>query len=41
MTEDPDKGVWIGTGPWKIVDFSSNDYVKLERNEDYFGEMPV
>ncbi len=27
----------IGTGPYKLVEFVPNDYIKLERNSDYWG----
>ena len=38
VEEDPDKGVWIGTGPFIITDFGTNDFVKLERNDLYWGD---
>ncbi len=37
---DPDKGTWIGTGPWIIEEFASNEYCQLKVNEDYWGELP-
>ena len=37
---DPIGGYYIGTGAYKIAEFSSNDYIKFERNEDYWGELP-
>ena len=37
---DPDKGAWVGTGPWIVTDFSSNDYIKFVRNDNYFKELP-
>lgn len=30
----------VGTGPYKFVEFVSDQYVKLERNDDYFGGAP-
>ena len=30
----------IGTGPYKLVEFKPDQYVELERNEDYFGGSP-
>lgn len=30
----------IGTGPYKFVEFKPDQYVELERNEDYFGGAP-
>ncbi len=38
VEEDPDKGVWIGTGAFKITDFGTNDFVELERNDLYWGD---
>lgn len=40
VEQDPDKGVWIGSGCYTITDFATNDYVKLTRNENYWGELP-
>jgi ABC-type transport system substrate-binding protein len=40
MTEDPENGAWIGTGCWYITDFATNDYVKMARNDSYWGEKP-
>ena len=37
---DPEKGIWIGTGAFKVVEFQPNDYVILERNDNYW-EAPV
>ena len=28
----------IGTGPYKLVDFQSSEYVEVERFDDYWGE---
>ena len=41
MTEDPDNGTWIGTGPWIVSAFETRDYTTLVRNENYWGEVPV
>lgn len=30
----------VGTGPYKFVEFVSDQYIKLERNDDYFGGVP-
>ncbi len=30
----------IGTGPWKLVEWRHDDYVKFARNENYFGGAP-
>lgn len=30
----------VGTGPYKFVEFVSDQYVKLERNDDYYGGAP-
>ena len=40
LEEDPEKGYWISTGAFKVAEFSSNDYVMFERNDDYWGELP-
>jgi peptide/nickel transport system substrate-binding protein len=40
LEADPENGTWIGTGPWTVSDFASNEYVVLEANEDYWGEVP-
>ena len=33
-------GMHIGTGPWVYVDMVEADYLKLKRNENYWGELP-
>ncbi|HHT16687.1 MAG TPA: ABC transporter substrate-binding protein [Papillibacter sp.] len=38
---DPENGSMIGTGPWKVTEIVSNDYVSVARNDDYWGEVPV
>lgn len=30
----------MGTGPFKFVDWKRGSYIKLERNEDYWGQKP-
>ena len=30
----------VGTGPYKLVEFATNEYVTMEANEDYWGEVP-
>lgn len=30
----------IGTGPWRLVEWKHDDYVKFARNESYFGGAP-
>ena len=37
----PDDPLWasVGTGPFKLMDFSPSNYVKLERNENYWGDL--
>ncbi|MDO4973404.1 MAG: ABC transporter substrate-binding protein [Eubacteriales bacterium] len=31
----------IGTGPYKLADWVSGDYIDLEANDDYFGGAPI
>ena len=37
---DPEQGMAVGTGPWKLVNYVANESVKMERNEEYWGEKP-
>jgi ABC-type transport system substrate-binding protein len=30
----------VGTGPWKLVEWRHDDYLKFARNPDYFGQAP-
>jgi len=39
IDEDPIGGYYIGTGAYKMVEFSPSDYIKFERNDDYWGEV--
>ena len=41
IEKDEIKGYWDGTGAYKIADFSMNDFVAFERNDDYWGELPI
>jgi len=41
MKADPENGVWIGTGAWKVSEFATNDYVVLVRNDSYWGEPAI
>lgn len=41
IDEDAIEGVLIGTGPWKAYEFEPSNFFKMERNEDYWGEVPV
>ena len=40
VTELGDDGEAVGTGPYYVTDYSPGEYVKLERFEDYHGELP-
>ena len=37
---DEVEGYYIGTGAWKIKEFSPSDKIELERNDEYWGEIP-
>jgi len=41
--EDPTlwDGEWIGTGPFKVKEYEVDQFVLLERNDDYWGELPA
>jgi peptide/nickel transport system substrate-binding protein len=41
--EDPTAwdGEWIGTGPFKVKEYEVDQYVLLERNDDYWGDLPA
>ena len=39
LTDDPDMGYAVGTGAWKLNDFVTNDYLALDRFDDYWGEL--
>ena len=41
MTEDPELGTVVGTGAFSVTDFSPNNYVKVARNDNYWGEIPI
>ena len=38
--DDPAWG-WIGTGPFKVTGWATNDFISLERNDDYWGKAPL
>lgn len=38
---DPTMGPGVGTGAWIIEEMSPNTYVELDRNDNYWGELPV
>ncbi len=31
----------VGAGPYRMVEYSPGEFIKLERNEDYFGDLPA
>jgi len=37
---DSERGTWIGTGPFRVTGFNTNDFVTMERFDDYWGEAP-
>ncbi|MCL1896736.1 MAG: ABC transporter substrate-binding protein [Clostridiales bacterium] len=40
--ENPDDPSWghVGTGPFKVVDFSTNSFLSLERHDKFWGDPP-
>lgn len=40
LTQEEAAEVAVGTGPFKFVEWERDQYVVLERNEDYWGEAP-
>lgn len=38
---DPEKGAYIGSGPYIVKEFVSDEYSQLVANEDYWGGAPV
>jgi len=39
--DDPEKGGWIGTGPWIVESFVPTERIEMVRNENFWGEKPV
>ena len=35
--EQPDNWFWVGTGPFIITDFSTNEFTAVTRNDNYWG----
>lgn len=31
----------VGTGPYKLVEWNQGNYIRLERNEEYWGNLPA
>lgn len=40
ISENPETGVWVGTGAYKVTEFDSNNFVTVERNDDYWSDAP-
>ncbi len=40
LADDPEEGGKIGTGAWIVDSYVPSDYVKVVRNENYWGELP-
>jgi peptide/nickel transport system substrate-binding protein len=40
VTADPEKGISIGSGAFKLEELVPEDYCTLVRFDDYFGELP-
>ena len=43
MEADADRGTWVGTGSFIATDFMTNDFVDLQRNDNWWNtaNMPV
>jgi len=41
VDSDPDFGPCVGTGAFILTDFATNDYVTVERNDNYWGTLPL
>ena len=41
ISADPDLGAAVGTGAFKLAGFAPGDFVSVERNDDYWGEIPI
>ena len=39
--ENPDEWAYMGSGPFILKGFTSNDSIELERNDNYWGDIPV
>lgn len=38
---DPTNGVSVGCGPWIIDSYEFGNYIDLNRNNEYWGELPI
>ena len=43
MKDNPEGGAMIGTGAFRVTEFASNDYIDMERNDNWWNKdrMPV
>ena len=41
ISENPESGLWVGTGPYSLVEWVANNYSVFERNDNYWGEPPI
>ena len=41
MEDNPETGTWIGTGAYQVAEFATNDYVVMERNDNYWLDPPI
>ena len=41
VAADPDKGVWIGTGAYRLIDFIPLDHWTFERYDGFWGDAPI
>ena len=40
LADDPEEGGKIGTGAWIVDSYVPSDYVKVKRNDNYWGQEP-
>ncbi|WP_374695350.1 ABC transporter substrate-binding protein [Areca yellow leaf disease phytoplasma] len=41
VEENEEKGLQIGTGPYKLVEYKSNDEIKMEKFNNYYNKDTI